>query len=95
MGRTMAATNGYRAMQSSALYRTDGDMIDWMYGAHGIFSFTFELYPRGGSEEERHYPPDEIIGRETSRNYDAVLYLMKKAACPYSALGKGAARAHC
>ena len=95
MGRTMAATNGYRAMQSSSLYPTDGDMIDWMYGRHGIFSFTFELYPRGGSPRERHYPPDEIIGRETRRNREAVLYLMKKAACPYAALGKGAARQHC
>lgn len=95
MGRAMAATNGYRAMQSSSLYRTDGDMIDWMYARHGVFSFTFELYPRGGSPRERHYPPDEIIGRETRRNYRAVLYLMEMAACPYSALGKAASRKQC
>ena len=48
MGRAMAATNGYAAMQSSAMYPTDGDQIDWMYGRQGIFSFTFELYPTGG-----------------------------------------------
>ncbi len=47
MGRAMAATNGYTAMQSSAMYPTDGDQIDWMYGRQGIFSFTFELYPQG------------------------------------------------
>ena len=41
-------SNGYRARQSSALYPTDGDMIDWMYARHRIFSFTFELYPTGG-----------------------------------------------
>ena len=95
LGRAMAATNGYAAKQSSAMYPTDGDMIDWMYGAQRIFSFTFELYPRGGDSRGRHYPPDEIIGRETRRNRDAVLYLMAKAACPWSALGREAARAHC
>jgi hypothetical protein len=95
LGRTMAATNGYTAKQSSAMYRTDGDMIDWMYGRHRVFSFTFELYPRGGDDRSRHYPPDEIIGRETRRNRDAILYLMAKAACPWSALGREAARANC
>ena len=77
------------------MYVTDGDMIDWMYGKQRIFSFTFELYPRGGGDSGRHYPPDEVIGRETRRNRDAVLYLMAKAACPWSALGREAARAHC
>ena len=41
----MAARNGYTPMQSSDLYVTDGDQIDWMYGRHRIFSFTWELYP--------------------------------------------------
>jgi murein tripeptide amidase MpaA len=95
LGRAMAATNGYTAKQSSAMYVTDGDMIDWMYGTQRVFSFTFELYPRGGDSRGRHYPPDEIIGRETRRNRDAVLYLMAKAACPWSALGREAARANC
>jgi murein tripeptide amidase MpaA len=95
MGRAMAASNGYVARQSSGLYRTDGDMIDWMYARQRIFSFTFELYPRGGVGAERHLPPDEVIGRETKRNRDAVLYLIAKAGCPYSALGRWAARMHC
>jgi hypothetical protein len=95
MGRAMAATNGYRAQQSSAMYPTDGDQIDWMYGRQGIFSFTFELYPRGGGTARQHYPPDEIIGRETRRNRKAVLYLMDKAACPYEVLGSRAAERHC
>lgn len=94
MGKAMAATNGYRAQQSSALYPTDGDMIDWTYARQRIFSFTFELYPRGGTPRQ-HYPPDEIIGRETRRNRDAVLYLMGKAICPYSALGRTAVRMNC
>jgi carboxypeptidase T len=95
MGRAMAATNGYTAMQSSAMYPTDGDQIDWMYGRQGIFSFTFELYPTGGGTPRHHYPPDEIIRRETRRNREAVLYLMEQAACPYAVLGARAAERHC
>ena len=45
MGKAMAALNGYKPEQSSDLYITDGDQIDWMYGVHRIFSFTWELYP--------------------------------------------------
>ncbi len=45
LGRKMAATNGYKAMQSSSLYVTDGDEIDWAYGNEHIFMYTFELYP--------------------------------------------------
>ena len=95
IGKAMAASNGYRAKQSSAFYPSDGDMIDWMYGRQRIFSYTLELYPRGGTARQRHYPPDEIIGRETKRNRAAVLYLMGKALCPYSALGAKAVAAYC
>ncbi len=95
MGRTMARSNGYRAKQSSALYPSDGDMIDWMYGRHRIFSFTFELYPTGGGTTRHWYPPDELIGRETRRNREAVLYLMGRAVCPYGALGARAAKNNC
>lgn len=94
MGKSMARTNRYRAAQSSSLYPTDGDMIDWTYARQRIFSFTFELYPRAGGRK-RHYPPDELIGRETGRNRDAVLYLMGKALCPYSALGRTAKKMNC
>ena len=38
----------------------------------------------------RHYPPDELIGRETRRNREAVLYLMEQADCPYRAIGRAA-----
>src|SRR5699024_11593292 len=46
MGHAMAETNGYQPMQASDLYITDGDMTDWAYGKHGIFGFTFEMYPK-------------------------------------------------
>ena len=45
MAGTMASMDGYTAEQSSSLYVTDGDEIDWMYHTYGIFSFTIELYP--------------------------------------------------
>ena len=45
MAKAMAKTNGYTPEQSSDLYVTDGDEIDWLYGVEHIFSFTFELYP--------------------------------------------------
>ncbi len=88
MARQMAARNGYKAMQSSSLYPTNGDEIDWLYGRHGIFSFTFELYPvEQNTDTKDHYSPDEIIARETARNRTALLYLVKMATCPYAAIG--------
>lgn len=90
MGTRMAAMNGYRARQSSDMYPTYGDQIDWMYGTQRIFSYTFELYPKSGGAK-RHYPPDELIDREVKRNRDAVLYLMEQADCPYRAIGKESA----
>jgi carboxypeptidase T len=86
MANTMARTNGYTPQQSSDLYITDGDMTDWAYGQHKIFAFTFEMYPT--SYNPGFYPPDEVIGRETSRNKEAVLYIAEKADCPYSVIGK-------
>ena len=91
MGRHMASTNGYRPEQSSAMYPTYGDEIDWLYGTQRVFSYTFEMYPTNAdTSPSRHYPPDELIGRETRRNREAVLYLMEQAACPYRALGRAA-----
>ena len=90
MGRAMAATNGYRALQSGDLGHKPGTAIDWMYGSQRIFAFTFELYPAGGAKQSDFYPPDEIIARETARNRDAVLYLIGIADCPYRAIGKDA-----
>ena len=95
IGKAMAKTNGYTAMQSSSLYVTDGDEIDWAYGRYRIFMYTFELYPSHAdvSSLARFYPPDEVIGRETSRNKAAILYLLERGACRYDVLGKS--RTHC
>jgi hypothetical protein len=95
LGRKMATTNGYTAMQSSSLYITDGDEIDWAYGVEHVFMYTFELYPSHSqvSTNARFYPPDEVIGPQTERNKAATLMLIEAAGCPYAVIGKGST--HC
>ena len=93
IGGRLAGKNGYTPMQSSSLYVTDGDEIDWAYGRHRIFIYTFELYPAGGTSSSRFYPPDEVIGRETERNKSAILYLIDVAGCLYAPIGK--TQTHC
>ena len=95
LGKKMASTNGYTAMQSSSLYITDGDEIDWAYGHRDIFMYTFELYPSHSqvSSNARFYPPDEVIGPQTERNKAAILMLIEAAGCRYTVIGK--ARANC
>ncbi len=90
LGKRMASRNGYHPMQSSSLYITDGDEIDWAYGSQRIWMYTFELYPSHAkvSSVKRFYPPDEVIARETARNKDAILYLIERAFCRYSVIGK-------
>jgi hypothetical protein len=92
IGRRLAARNGYRPMQSSSLYITDGDEIDWAYGRHRIFMYTFEMYPDPSTSISRFYPPDEVIGRETTRNKTAIIYLIDVAGCVYTPIGKKASR---
>ena len=86
MGQAMAATNGYTAQQGSDLYITDGSYEDWAYGVHKIFAYTFEMYPTTTSPG--FYPPGSVITRETSRNEQAVRYIMQQADCPYRTIGK-------
>ncbi|MDI1462818.1 M14 family metallopeptidase [Catellatospora sp. KI3] len=87
LGQQMAATNGYTPEQSSDLYIADGTSIDWMWGQHKIFAYTFEMYP-GSSGGGGFYPPDEVIPAQTSRNREAVLMLAEAADCVYKVIGK-------
>ncbi|BCL15195.1 M14 family zinc carboxypeptidase [Micromonospora sagamiensis] len=87
IGQQMANLNGYTPEQSSDLYITDGDSLDWMWGQHKIWAYTFEMYPKNAFSGG-FYPPDEVITRETARNKDAVLLLSEYADCPYRAIGK-------
>lgn len=88
-GQAMAATNGYTPEQASDLYITDGTIGDWTFGVHKIFSYTFEMYPRTSSQGG-FYPPDEVIPAETSRNRQAILYLLTNADCLWRVIGKEA-----
>lgn len=87
LGGLMAQTNGYTPEQSSDLYIADGTSIDWMWGQHDIFAYTFELYPSSAAGGG-FYPPDEVIPQETARNREAVLLLAEYADCPYRVIGK-------
>ena len=93
-GKGMAVKNGYTPQQSSDLYITDGDQIDWMYGGYRIFSYTWELYPtEQATVWADHYSPDEVIARETARNRAALLFTIDVGACPYRWTGK--IQTHC
>ncbi|GAA2715064.1 carboxypeptidase T [Actinoplanes palleronii] len=87
LGKQMAATNSYTAEQSSALYITDGDLLDWMWGTYKIFAYTFEMYPKGTSGGG-FYPPGSVITAQTARNREAALRLAEIADCPYRVIGK-------
>ncbi|MEV0713848.1 M14 family zinc carboxypeptidase [Asanoa sp. NPDC050611] len=89
LGQQMAATNGYTPEQSSDLYITDGDSLDWLWATHKIWAYTFEMYP-GSASGGGFYPPDEVIPAQTSRNREAVLILSEAADCPYKVIGKQA-----
>jgi len=89
MGKGMAARNGYTAEQSSDLYITDGDQIDWLYGTQRIFSFTWELYPtETATVWGDHYPADENIAPQTARNRSALLYFLTVGACPHGTINR-------
>jgi carboxypeptidase T len=87
----MATMNGYSYRQSSHLYTTDGDEIDYLYHSYRIFSFTMELYPvEMGNLTSDVYPPYTVVAKQTARNRGALLYLIDMAGCPYAAIGKAA-----
>ena len=87
LGKAQASRNGYKAEQSSDLYITDGDQIDWLYGKYRIFTFTYELYPpETPTVWGDHYPDDSKIPSQTARNRSAILYLIDRAFCPYAAI---------
>jgi carboxypeptidase T len=88
MGRTMAKSNGYRPEQASDLYISSGTSRDYLYGMYRVFSYTFEMSVVA-------YPDDSMIGPETGRNREAVLYLIERSWCPWGVLGAAAMTARC
>ena len=84
MARTMAKWNHYEPEQSSDLYIASGDTCDWAYGAHGIFSFTFELSPRS-PWEGGFYPGQDVLDKVFNDNLEPALYLIDLADNPLRA----------
>ena len=80
-----------RAVERPVHHRRRPDRLD-VRARSASSRFTFEMYPAGDRHQTGCYPPDELIGRETERNREAVLYLMELADCPYRAIGTSAAR---
>jgi hypothetical protein len=87
LGQAMAATNSYTPEQASDLYLADGTIIDWMWATHGIFAYTFEMYPGPSGSGGGFYPPDEQIVPQTTRNREAVLMFGEYADCVYRIVG--------
>jgi carboxypeptidase T len=84
MAKEMARMTGYKPEQSSDLYIASGDTTDWAWGAHKIFSFTFELTPKsmwGGG----FYPGAGAIQTTLQNNIRPALYLMALADDPLRA----------
>ncbi len=89
MGKKMATWNHYTAEKSSDLYAASGDMTDWAYEELKIFAYTFEMSPRsilGGG----FYPGAQAIEPAFKANLEPALYLIEKAANPYSVIQKTA-----
>ena len=78
----------YTARQASDLYLASGTTADYLYGRYRVFAFTVEL-------SAVDYPKDTAIGPETSRNREAVLWLLERAWCPLGVLGAAVRDARC
>jgi carboxypeptidase T len=81
----MARWNNYAPMPAAELYIASGNLFDWSYGEHGLYSLTFELSPRsiwdGGF-----YPSPTIIPRVFQENLRPMLYMLEFADEPRRAL---------
>jgi carboxypeptidase T len=86
MAKTMSAWNHYKPEQSSELYIASGDTVDWAYGTHGIFAFTFEMSPTD-MMDGGFYPGQDMIEKAFNDNLKPCLYMMDVADDPTKILG--------
>ncbi len=92
IGRRLASYNGHTPFQSIELYPSSGATRDYIYGALGVASFTFEIGPDTGACGG-FMPPFSCLdngsdGRFWSRNLPALIYAARIARTPYQ-LSKG------
>ncbi|MFN8629904.1 MAG: M14 family zinc carboxypeptidase [Chloroflexota bacterium] len=88
LGKRMAASNGYKPMQSSDMYIDSGTLTDWLYGKYRTFAYTIEMGVNV-------YRTNAVMLAEVNRNRGAALALAEAAGCPYSLLGAAYATARC
>ena len=93
MGKEMAKWNRYTPQQSSQLYIASGDTVDWAYGEHQMFAFTFELDPKGFGPDG-FYPGAAIIKEVVAKNIQPCLYMLTYADNPYRVLDTSLAGAY-
>lgn len=85
LGDSIAAQNGYLAgnPKSGAIYITNGDMDDWVYGdgatKPSFFGFTFEVNTAGDGGFD---PPDGMIAPTCDLNWGALLTILRYADAP-------------
>jgi carboxypeptidase T len=81
MAGEMGRMTGYTPEQSSQLYVASGDLTDWSWGEHGIFSFTFEMTPKS-MWDGGFYPGTAAIATSVQLNWRPMLYLIDLADDP-------------
>ena len=81
MAGEMGRMTGYTPEQSSALYVASGDLTDWSWGTHGIYSFTFEMMPKS-MWDGGFYPGTAAIAKSIQLNWRPMLYLIDLADNP-------------
>ena len=86
---SMAVQNGYRAgnPKSNAIYLTNGDMDDWVYGEQAekpaLYGYTFEV----NSSSDGFDPPESLIGPTCVQNFGPILSMIRFADQPRRVLG--------
>jgi carboxypeptidase T len=86
MADEMGRMTGYTPEQSSELYVASGDLTDWSWGEHGIFSFTFEMMPKS-MWDGGFYPGTAAIATSIQLNWRPMLYLIDLADDPRRVAG--------
>lgn len=81
MAEEMGRMTGYTPEQSSALYIASGDLTDWSWGEHKIYSFTFEMTPKS-MWDGGFYPGTAAIASSVQLNWRPMLYLIDLADDP-------------